>query len=273
MKILIKLFLISLIFSNCQEKIEKDCLICRLEGDWIAKEADEVMIIYQDKIVEDRPFLVKHFESFRIVEDEIIIDTICYRFTEGLKSYEYGVRYKIQYLELDTLRLLRYRINRESEAEKVEYLRLKRLNKYKFEKLSLSSSPCMGHCPIFQIEIDSEGGFNYQGRNNVEKEGNYQGKLKKEGLELLQNLIDQIEWGDQIGEHWEGGSDGQYFQIEMIDKKGIEYKILTNSWKLKAINILIFKVFMLIEKSEMEKVDKEAEFSTDLKRIKKQHGT
>ena len=250
--------------------MEVDCLICELQGDWIGDGDEEVMIIYQDMIVENQPWLIKYLEPFHLQDGEIIIDSIRFRKNEEVKKYRFDIRYKIDYLANDTLKLIKYGINDTTDRQE---LRLERLNphyQYEFQKLSISSSPCYGSCPVFQIEIDSTGSVKFQGGSFNNRKGNYTGQIKDEDFQLIQNQVDKINWEKLKENYWTEVTDIQYFNIEMEDKSGKKYSLTTNSPKSKAVNILIFRTFKVVEEIELTKTDKQLEFSTDLKYDRKE---
>jgi hypothetical protein len=265
MKILFKLLLIGLVFSSCENSNEKDCVICELQGDWIGEEDEGIMIIYQNKIVEDQPWLIKYLEPFRIQENEIIIDSIRFRKSEGIRKYRFDIRYKIDYFADDTLRLIKYGIADSTEKKVIRLERLNSLYQYDFKKLSISSSPCYGSCPVFQIEIDSIGNVKFQSGIFTNAEGNYLGKIDKDKLDLIQTQIDKVDWDELDKSYWTETTDAQYFNVEMEDKKNRKYYLTTNSPKSKAVNILIFRIFRMIEDSKLEKTREELKFATDLK--------
>ena len=248
--------------------MEVDCLICELQGDWVGDGDEEIMIIYQDKVVENQPWLIKYLEPFRLQDNEIIIDSIRFRKNEETKKYRFDIRYKIDYLANDTLKLLKYGMADTTKKQELKLVRLNPYYQYEFKKLSISSSPCYGSCPVFQIEIDSIGAFKYQGRIFTDKKGNYTGKMPENNLELIQNQVDKIDWKNLKEIYWKQVSDIQYFKVEMEDTNGKKYSLTTNSPESKSINILIFHVFRTIEESKLEKVEKLLEFSTDLKNKK-----
>lgn len=245
--------------------MEVDCLICELQGDWIGNEEEEIMIIYQDKIVENQPWLIKYLEPFRLQNNEIIIDSIRFRKNEEIKKYKFDIRYKIDYLANDTLKLTKYGIADTTNKQELKLVRLNPFYQYEFKEISISSSPCYDSCPVFQIEIDSTGTFKYQGGSYTNKKGNYKGKISEEDFQLIQNQVDKVDWKGLKENYWEQVTDIQYFNVEMEDTNEKKYSLTTNSPESKSINILIFHTFKIIEKSELEKVEKSLEFSTDLK--------
>jgi hypothetical protein len=245
--------------------MEYDCLVCELQGEWVGNSDEEILIVYQDRIVENQPWLIKYLEPFRIQKDEIIIDSIRFRKNGDTKKYNFDIRYKIEYLSNDTLSLIKYGTADTTDRQELRFERLNPQYQYEFKKLSISSSPCYGSCPVFQIEIDSTGIIKFQGGIFNNRKGNYTGKIENENLELIQSQVDKVNWEQLKDNYWTEVTDTQYFNIEMENKNGKKYFLTTNSPESKAINILIFRTFKIIEKSELITTDKQLEFSTDLK--------
>ena len=265
MKPFIQLIAISLLFSNCYHNTEKDDLLVELQGDWVGSEDEAIMMIDQNRIVENQPWAIKYFEPFRIQEGEIIIDSIRIRKKKEIKKYEYDVRYRITYMANDTLELIKYSVGDTITKQALRLERLNPLYQYEFEKLSISSSPCFGYCPAFQLEIDAAGKVKFQGEHYTDKSGNYKGQIGKADLQLIKNQIDKIDWEGLKDGYWTQETDIQYFNIEMETRNGKKYTVSTDSPKSKSINILIFRAFKIIEDSELDKVDEPLEFSTDVK--------
>lgn len=267
MKLLTQLLLPCLFILTCDSNSysEQDCLICELQGDWIGTEDEEVMIIYQDKIVEGPPWLIKYFEPFHLNGKTMAIDSIRFRKNETIKKYKYGVRYEVDYITNDTLKLIKYSVSDTTDRQELILQRLKPLYQYDFNKLSISSSPCYGSCPVFQLEIDSIGSVKFQGGIFTDRKGNYRGKLGEDDLDLVQSQVDKIHWEKVEKTYWSGVSDSQYFNVEMEDKSRKTYFVTTNSPELKAINLLIFRTFKVVEKNNFQKVDELLKFTTGLK--------
>ncbi len=260
------LSLLSLLCVNCNDVPEQGKLLAKLQGDWVGKGEAAVLIIDQDKMVESQPWLIKDFEPFRLQKEELMMDSIRYRKTEGIKTYRFEIRYKVDYLVGDTLKLIKYGIADPTQQEVLSLQRLKPLGQYELKKLSISSSPCHAACPVFQIEIKGDGNIKFQGESFNDRKGNYKGKLSAPALDLIRMQVDKVDWKQLAESYWEEGSGGQYFRVEMEDQLGQKYSLVTNSTQLKALNILIFRTFKLVAQHELKKVTEALSFSTDLTR-------
>ncbi len=125
-----------------------------------------------------------------------------------------------------------------------------------------SASPCYGSCPAFQLEIKSNGNIKFQGRIYSKQKGDFIGVIEADDLALIAKHVDLIDWKKLKRKYWEDVSDSQYFNIEMEDSKGKKYMLTTNSPKLKAINILMFHAFRIVENSALENAESDLKFST-----------
>ena len=58
--------------------------------------------------------------------------------------------------------------------------------------ISLQRTPCYGTCPIYKMEIFSDGSAFYHGERFVEKMGNYEFSVSKETLNYILKKADEI---------------------------------------------------------------------------------
>ena len=58
--------------------------------------------------------------------------------------------------------------------------------------ISLERTPCYGTCPIYKMEIFSDGSAFYHGERFVEKIGNYEFSVSKETLNYILKKADEI---------------------------------------------------------------------------------
>ena len=258
------MMVIGLLLQSCND-VEKRTLHAALQGDWVGDGVDEVMLIQQDEIVEHQPWLVKSFEPFNIRDNEIVIDSIRWKKRKEIKKYKFDVRYSIESLVKDTLILNRYTVGDTSNKKKLRLVRLKRHYQYDFKRLSISSSPCLGGCPVFQVEITSDGSVAFQRNYSAEGMKNYVGNLKDTAMQLIRSQVDKVHWDSLEQNYYASISDTQYFNIEMETMDSKKYVLSTNSPESKSINILIFRTFKIVEQSELARVDEQLEFSTDVK--------
>ncbi len=263
------LLLFILFLGSCNGNDIEGCLKCKLQGEWIGSGDEEVLIIQGDSIIEGQPWLIKFFEPYKIIDYKIFIDSIRYRKFEGVKKYKYEINSRIDNLREDTLKITRQGPKESSWEENWNLVKLKPHNKYQFKSIEISSSPCHGACPIFQLSIDSNGILNFQGEKNVDSIGDFQGRISGKNLELLQNQIDKVDWEYLEKEYWGESSDGQYFRLEMIDQASTRYRVLTKSTKTKALNILIFYAFNIAKNTNLKSVFESFDYKTDLKKEQK----
>ncbi|MFK8101121.1 MAG: DUF6438 domain-containing protein [Saprospiraceae bacterium] len=264
MKLFLNLLLLLFLFSNCNNTPQKENLLTTLQGDWIGADEEALLMIDQHRMIENQPWLIKDWELFRIQGKEIVMNSIRIRKNEGIKKYRFDIRYKVDYLANDTLRLIKHGIADSTQQQVLQLQRLQPLGQYDLKKLSISSSPCHGACPIFQLEVKGNGQVKFQDDVFKEKKKNFSGKLNPNALNLIRTQVDKIDW-EKLAESYEEEAAGiQYFKVEMEDQRGQKYSLMTNSTESKAVNILIFRTFKLVESLELKKTGEAFTFSTDL---------
>lgn len=56
-------------------------------------------------------------------------------------------------------------------------------------QIEFSTSPCFGTCPVFSMHIDSSRNATYHAIDNNERQGKFQGVIRKQDYDSLVNLI------------------------------------------------------------------------------------
>ncbi len=264
MKLWTQLCLMVFLFIGCYPD-EYESIAIELQGDWIGDKDEEIMMIYQDQMTQGAPSYIKQFATYEIHDNKtLLVDTISVMRSKGIKKYPVGLRYEVDYLVNDTLRLIKYYKRNPEDTEELNFIRLNPIYGYDFRRLSISGSPCYGGCPIFDLEVDFEGHVKFKGNGYTTRIGNYMGELNPNQLELVSNQVNTIDWEDLDPVYWEAITDIQYFNIELEDKDGNIFRLVTNSPQTKSVNILINKLFGIIEQMELRSTTSELEFSTDL---------
>lgn len=59
------------------------------------------------------------------------------------------------------------------------------------EKVALSTTPCFGTCPVFDMEIEGNGHARYEAKRFNPVQGKYTGVIRKEQMDSLIVLIDK----------------------------------------------------------------------------------
>lgn len=85
---------------------------------------------------------------------------------------------------------------------------------------SLERTPCLGTCPVFKLEVFSDGYVKYHGRNYVDLIGDYAGTLKPEQLKQVVNLFNQADFYAFEDSYNDGRLDLPATIIEYNSKKG-----------------------------------------------------
>lgn len=116
---------------------------------------------------------------------------------------------------------------------------------------SLKRTPCLGTCPVFTLEVYSDGFVKYTGKNYVELIGDYSGMLSQEQLADVEVLFNNADFYAFNAEYNDGRLD--------IPATIIEYSSPEGDKKVEA-RTEIPKNFRLLA-SELEKLIKEIDWT------------
>ncbi|MDY7393835.1 DUF6438 domain-containing protein [Aureibaculum sp. 2210JD6-5] len=207
MKNLILLLILSVVISvNAQSKASKDLLT---GTEWINKDLNYLRF--------DNDAAVYNFDN---IKQEVLFDLdnkslsfkINYRLAGDFKTEEFKFRIK----EINKNRLVIVPVTEKEQAnfnkldvnaltkekQYIFYNRGKLLDKVNFKKLTFHSSTCFGTCPSMSVQIDIDGTVYYRGKNYTEAQGDFIGKLSKEGIYELKKILNRSQLYS-IDKNWE----------------------------------------------------------------------
>jgi hypothetical protein len=64
---------------------------------------------------------------------------------------------------------------------------------------------CFGRCPVYQVQIYSDGKATWNGRMNVSKLGNYEGRASEEQIKAIRQKVHELRFLDFENEYPTGG--------------------------------------------------------------------
>jgi hypothetical protein len=125
------------------------------------------------------------------------------------------------------------------------------LDDHKSLFFSLKRTPCLGTCPVYSLEVFTDGFVKYYGKNYVELIGDYSGSLSQEQLADVEVLFNNADFYAFDAEYNDGRLD--------IPATIIEYHGPDGDKKVEA-RTEIPKNFRLLA-SELEKLIKEIDWT------------
>ena len=243
------------VISGCIPNTEKNCEICILQGNWVSLDTSKnIFIFHQNKMIPGYVGLIQNFEDFKIVENEIIIDSVSYGRDVTRKKYAFEVRYQIDYLTEDTLRLLEYSLNLNQDTSTIILTRLSKEYNNNFDELKIKSSPCHGRCPIFEVKIFSNGEVKFISEKNLNKIGHFEGDLDEDNFSYIGRLIDFVDWENLKAEYWGNSSGNQYFEIEFVKANGETIKSTVTTGELPEIDVLIVHLMRILKQTKFSQI-------------------
>ena len=122
-------------------------------------------------------------------------------------------------------------------------------------EIKLERTRCLGACPVYSVTIKSDGSFQYQGRENVEHIGNYNGKVSLWAYNQLAGFIKDSDYMNLENSYHSNMSDQATVKTSVRMKDG--NKSVSNYGnagpaKLWAIEQLIDKMIMEAEWNDSE---------------------
>ena len=89
--------------------------------------------------------------------------------------------------------------------------------------ISLQRTACFGTCPIYKIEIYTDGSGIYTGTRFVEKIGGIEFKLSEEEINSILQKANKINYCQLEDEYFERISDLPRTYVQIFDKKVLDY--------------------------------------------------
>ena len=117
----------------------------------------------------------------------------------------------------------------------------------------LKRTPCYGKCPIYILKIYASGYATYEGKNFVEMEGNYAGKMGKESIAALLKKVDEINFFELKNIYDSNVSDLPSAHI-YINKGGNKKQIINRHGGPKELKELASIIDEHVKKTEWKKV-------------------
>ena len=251
----ISLIIILGVISGCIPNTETNCEICILQGNWVSSDTSKnIFIFHQNKMIPGYVGLIQNFEDFKIVENEIIIDSVGYGSDVKRKKYAFEVRYQIDYLTEDTLKLLEYSQNLNQDTSTIILSRLSKKHNNNFDELKIKSSPCHGRCPIFEVEIFSNGEVKLIGEKYLNEIGQFEGNLDEDDLSYIGRLIDFVDWENLKPEYWGNSSGNQYFEIEFVKANGETIISTVTTGELPEIDVLTAHLMRILKQTKFSQI-------------------
>jgi hypothetical protein len=87
---------------------------------------------------------------------------------------------------------------------------------FRFERISVSTSRCFGKCPVFKMRVNADGSAEYEAILYNDKSGTFVGKVRKEGLKAMADLLGYLALDRLNGQYNEDWTDDQTIDIEIV---------------------------------------------------------
>ncbi len=95
--------------------------------------------------------------------------------------------------------------------------------------LSLQTTPCMGTCPIYRLEVYQDGTLRYQGSQFTERIGTYRGKLPVKRLKAIFEQAEAINFAD-LSDTYPTGN------MQIMDLPSSILYLRTDSWQKQVVS-------------------------------------
>jgi len=119
---------------------------------------------------------------------------------------------------------------------------------------SLKRTPCLGTCPVFKLEVYSDGFVMYNGKNYVDLIGDYSGVLDPEQLADVEDLFTNAEFYSFQADYNDGRLDIPATIIEYYGPEGVK-KVEARTEIPKRFRVLASELENLIEEIDWTLTD------------------
>jgi len=119
---------------------------------------------------------------------------------------------------------------------------------------SLKRTPCLGTCPVFKLEVYTDGFVIYNGKNYVDLIGDYNGILNPEQLNNVENLFINADFYSFEAEYNDGRLDIPATIIEYYGSEG-EKKVEARTEIPRKFRVLTSELEMLIKEIDWTLTD------------------
>ncbi|RLD25821.1 MAG: hypothetical protein DRI54_04105 [Bacteroidetes bacterium] len=119
---------------------------------------------------------------------------------------------------------------------------------------SLKRTPCLGTCPVYKLEVYTDGFVKYSGKNYVDLIGDYNGVLNPEQLDYVEKLFNDTDFYSYEPEYNDGRLDIPATIIEYNGPNG-EKKVEARTEIPKQFRVLTSELEMLIKEIDWTLTD------------------
>ncbi|HLW08499.1 MAG TPA: DUF6438 domain-containing protein [Marinilabiliaceae bacterium] len=231
-----KLFyvLFILVLLSCNQR-EEEQISQKLHGFWFN---EDKILLFRDSVMLHPIYYVPGLFRFTVNNEMLIIDN---------KDEYFENDYDTCYVKL----------KKENEltlvVDDVGYQFQKYIPKQRksFQKLHFEVEPCHGTCPIFEVDIFSDGTVNYSGIAYTEIEGEQNFKLSKKIIDEINDLLEIVEIVDYPKEELLSPAGNSRFNMVVEYPNDLKISIIDGLFEGKYENIV--KYFYFFERQLIEK--------------------
>lgn len=170
----------------------------------------------------------------------------------------FPIKYKMSYGQFDKSKIIRLTNQKSKKKKQID-----------FGYLSIASSSCYGTCPEFNLELYKDGFIKFHCSSYCEKIGFYKGKLTKDDMRKVEDFISFLNLKN----------DSTIFTTP-IDAPEAVVKLKVNNREFyfygypgefqNKMNELMHELFLIAEKSKLEKTTDKLNFKATLKQLPKE---
>ncbi len=164
----------------------------------------------------------------------------------------FPIKYKMSYGKFD-----------KSEIIKLTNQKNKRRKLNKFEFISIASSSCYGTCPEYNLEVHKDGLVKFHGSSYCKKIGYYEGELTSKDLKTIEYYISYLNLNND-STIFSTPIDAPEAVVKLkVNNREFYFYVYPGEFQNKLYE-LMHELFLITEKSKLEKTTKILKFKTNL---------
>lgn len=105
-------------------------------------------------------------------------------------------------------------------AKPTEEANSKSMDKKPYAMLKYKKTPCYGKCPVYEVEVYTDGYMTWEGKNFVEKMGNYEARISEDEVKAIKQKFFDAKFLDMALEY---PTDGQ--KISDLPSTIIDFRV------------------------------------------------
>lgn len=150
-----------------------------------------------------------------------------------------------------------------SQVIRLTNQKMKKRRGVHFNYVSIASSSCYGTCPEYNLELDRNGNLKFHGSHYCKKNGNYEGKLSKDDLSRVEDIISYLNLKNDSNVYLTPVDAPETMIKVSVNNKEFYYYGYQGEFQYK-MQVLMDELFAIAEKTKLKKTNNKLYFKSNI---------